>query len=128
MVGFDEVIGLWQDGPRRLRELDPAVRASAERVIDALVLELRRRLGGAFTADELARVYVEDGTDWCFDIAVRVAPDTPEAWDLAMVAGSAFARYVRTASDWGGGRRRLEDDGRAAASPDRRGESPRGRY
>ncbi len=80
-----------------------------ERVVDALVDELRRRLGGPFTSDELARLYVEQGTDWAFDIATRVAPRTPEAWDMATVANAAFARYLREAVDYGGGRRKVED-------------------
>ena len=32
-------------------------------------------------------------------------PDNPEAWDLTTIAGAAFARYVREASDYGGGGR-----------------------
>jgi hypothetical protein len=110
-VAFEELNGLWQEGQRRLADADPADRPALERVIDALVLELRRRLGGTFTTDELARIYWEQGTDWCFDIATRVAPSNPAAWDLSTVASAAFARYVRRASDYGGGRRRLEDDG-----------------
>jgi len=110
VVGFEELNGLWQEGQRRLRDADPADRAALDRVIDALVFELRRRLGGSFTTDELARLYVEQGTDWCFDIAVRVAPGHPAAWDLATVSGAAFARYVRAATDYGGGRRRLEEE------------------
>jgi hypothetical protein len=108
-VSFEEVIGLWRDGQRRLESADPSVRPAMERVTDALVDELRRRLGGPFTSDELARLYAEQGTDWCFDIASRVAPMTPEAWDMATVAGAAFARYLRAASDYGGGARRVDD-------------------
>ena len=55
--------------------------------------ELRRRLGGAFTVDELPSVY-EPGTAWCLDLAAEVAPGAPWAWD-ARVADAAFARYVR---------------------------------
>ena len=40
-----------------------------------------------------------------FDIATRVAPNTPAAWDLTTVAGSAFARYAREATDYTIGRR-----------------------
>lgn len=101
---------LWREGLDRLRTAEPTDRPALERVIDALVLELRRRLGGAFTTDELARLYLDEGIDWCFDIAVRVAPASPGAWDLTTVSGAAFARYVRAASDYGGGRRRVEDD------------------
>lgn len=104
-MSFDVVFGLWQDGSRRLRSADPELRPALERVTDALVAELRRRLGGKFTTDELARLYLEQGTDWCFDVAVHVAPREPRAWDTATVAGAAFARYVRDASDYAGGRR-----------------------
>ncbi len=76
-----------------------------DRVVDEIVVELRRRLGSTFTADELAGLYERDGIDWCFDIATRVAPTAPEAWDLTTISGAAFARYVREASDYGGGRR-----------------------
>ncbi len=100
------MIDLWHEGERRLRAADPAERPRLERVRDEIVLELRRRLGGPFTTDELAALYLEQGTDWCFQIAVRVAPDEPAAWDLTTVAGAAFARYVREASDYAGGRRR----------------------
>jgi hypothetical protein len=104
-VPVQEVISLWQEGQRRLARAGPGERAALERVTDELVIALRRRLGGVFTADELARLYLDQGTDWCFAIATRVAPGTPAAWDLTTVAGAAFARYVREASDYGGGQR-----------------------
>jgi hypothetical protein len=104
-VRFDELIGLWQDGDRRLAAAEPDDRAVLERVRDQIVVELRRRLGGPFTTDELAALYSEQGTDWAFEIATRVAPRAPAAWDVPTVAGSAFARYAREASDYGGGRR-----------------------
>ncbi|MBV8956236.1 MAG: hypothetical protein JO179_19015 [Solirubrobacterales bacterium] len=102
---LEEVIGLWREGQRRLEQAEPSRRAALERVTEEIVDELRRRLGGQFTADELAQFYVERGTDWCFDVATRAAPSDPEAWDLTTVAGAAFARYLREASDYGGGRR-----------------------
>jgi hypothetical protein len=108
-VRFDELIGLWEDGARRLENADPSERQTLERVRDAIVLELRRRLGGPFTTSELAALYDELGTDWCFDVARRVAPHNPSAWDMPTVAGAAFARYVRQASDYAGGRRIRED-------------------
>jgi hypothetical protein len=107
---FEEAIGLWREGQRRLSQADPDVRPAMERVVEALVGELRRRLGGPFSTQELARLYGEQGTDWCFDIAARVAPSTPAAWDLPTVGGAAFARYVREASDYGGGRRILDEE------------------
>ena len=110
VLRFDDVIGLWREGQRRLADADPAIRPALERVTDAIVDELRRGLGGPFTTDELARYYGEHGIDWCFDIAVRAAPGTPEAWDLTTVAGAAFARYVREAGDYAGGARIVRED------------------
>ncbi len=101
----DELIPQWQEGIARLQAADPSDQPALQRVVDALVLELRRRLGGPFTAAELAALYDEQGTDWCFAIASTVAPQTPAAWDMATVENAAFARYVRQASDYAGGRR-----------------------
>ncbi len=108
-VQFRDAIGLWREGERRLRAAEPDDRPSLERVTEEVVLELRRRLGGPFTTEELARLYGEQGTDWVFDIAVRIAPANPQAWDMTTVAGAAFARYVREASDYGGGRQIASD-------------------
>jgi hypothetical protein len=104
-VRYQDLIGLWQEGQRRLAATDGTERVAMERVVDELVAQLRRRLGGPFTVDELARLYIDQGTDWCFDVAVRVAPSTPAAWDLTTVAGAAFARYAREAIDYTTGRR-----------------------
>jgi hypothetical protein len=104
-VRYEDLIGLWQDGQRRLERAEPSDRAAMERVTDELATGLRRRLGGPFTVAELARLFVEQGTDWCFDVAVRAAPGNPAAWDLTTVAGAAFARYAREAIDYTTGRR-----------------------
>jgi hypothetical protein len=104
-ITYDDLIGLWQEGQRRLVAAQAGERAAMERVVDELVVALRRRLGGPFTVNELARMYIADGTDWCFDVAVRVAPNRPAAWDLTTVAGAAFAIYARQAIDYTTGRR-----------------------
>ena len=96
----DELIGLWQEGNRRLAEADPSDRSALERVVDQLVLELQRKLGGPFTVGELVRLYLDEGTDWAFQIALDTAPRNPAAWDMPTVAGAAFARYARGASDY----------------------------
>jgi hypothetical protein len=106
---FDDVFGLWQEGERRLAAADQSDRPALERVTDELVVELRRRLGGPFTTDELARLYGREGTDWAFAVATRVAPGNPAAWDMPTVAGAAFARYAREASDYR--RRQPPDEG-----------------
>ncbi len=106
---FDVLIGLWEDGQRHVAESEPAERRVLERVVDDIVLDLRRRLGGRFLTDELAEYYLREGTDWCFQIAIASAPSSPEAWDTGIVAGAAFARYARQAADYGGGVRRGDD-------------------
>lgn len=75
-----------------------------ERVTRAIEDELRRRLGGAFTTEELAELY-DAGTSWTTDIAVSVAPEDPYAWDVRTVTDAAFGRYLRGATDFAGGRR-----------------------
>ena len=110
-MSFEAFNGFWQEGLRRLERAEPSERQVLDRVVDALVVELRRRLGGPFTAGELARLYERDGIDWAFSIATRVAPATPAAWDMDTVANAAFARYVRGASDYAGGRRLDRGDG-----------------
>jgi hypothetical protein len=77
-----------------------------ERVADGLVTELRRRLGGGFTADELAELY-DGGTSWCLQAAMRIAPDQPWAWEAGVVIDAAFNRYLREAADYAGGRREI---------------------
>ena len=88
----------WEEGDRRLRDVAPPARRSVERVVDQTVAELRRRLGGAFRAQELADLY-EDSSAWTMALAVRTAPKDPIAWEQ-WVADAAFARYLRDATDW----------------------------
>ena len=78
-------------------------RMALEVVTDRIVEELRRRLGGPFTASELAELYAQ-GTDWCFELALQTAPGSPAAWEGSTVADAAFGRYLREASDYAGGR------------------------
>ncbi len=108
-MSYTNAIDAWEAGERRLRCSPPARRATLERVRDRIVDELRRRLGGAFTASELAALY-EAGTDWCLDVAVSVAPDAPWAWEPEVVIDAAFARYLRASVDHAGGRRRDAQD------------------
>ncbi len=104
MSDFETGFLQWRDGERRLAEAEPGRQGQLERVVDGIVAELRRRLGGPFTAAEVAALY-DEGTDWAVEVAVRTAPDDPWAWDPRVVADAAFARYVRGASDFAGGRR-----------------------
>ena len=103
-MSYETAVQQWRAGERRLQAAPPEDRRVLDRVVDAIVDELRRRLGGTFTADELAALY-DAGTSWCLDIAVTVAPDDPRAWEADTVADAAFARYLREAVDYAGGRR-----------------------
>src|SRR5215210_5159024 len=60
-----------------------------------------RRLGSSFVVDELADLYGKD-TDWALELARRNAAGT----DAASVVVAAFARYLREAKDYAGGRPR----------------------
>ena len=103
-MSFESALYLWQQGERRLRAEPPERSRLLERVIDALVAELRRRLGGRFYAQELVELY-RRGTGWYLPVAMRVAPDDPWAWESGVVLDAAFGRYLREAADYGGGRR-----------------------
>ncbi len=105
---FETAIHQWREGERRVADAEPAHRIAIERVTDRLVAELRRRLGGAFTIDELVELY-EQGTSWTIDVAYATAPGAPWAWDARTVADAAFARYLREATDYAGGRRHDPD-------------------
>ena len=103
-MAFDIAIDQWREGERRLRDAPDEQRPALERVTVRIHEDLRRRLGVPFTTDELVALY-DQGTSWCTDIAYRVAPEAPWAWDARTVADAAFARYLREASDFAGGRR-----------------------
>ena len=105
---FETALPQWQDGLRRLQSTPGDRRPLLERVTDRVVEELRRRLGGPFTTDELVDLY-DSGTSWITDVAVGVAPEDPEAWDVRTVGDAAFARYLREATDFAGGRRVVTD-------------------
>ena len=94
----------WQSGLRRLADASPEERQTLERVTRRIEEELRRKLGGPFRTGELVDLYDHEGTGWCTDVAVQVAPEQPFAWDERIVADAAFGRYVREAGDFAGGR------------------------
>jgi hypothetical protein len=100
---FENALFEWEEGRRRLRELseDPGARRRAYRVVDAIRDELRRRVGITFSAGELADCYGQ-GTEWCLQLAMEIAPGTPDAQALA---DAAFWLHLQGASDFAGGRR-----------------------
>ncbi len=108
MAAFDNEIYQWRLGERRLEEAPAGRGLLLERIITELVKELRRRLGGRFTVQELLELYGQ-GTSWCMQIAMALAPEEPWAWDTAIVADAAFSRYLREAADYAGGKRVLSE-------------------
>jgi len=105
-VPYETASDQWAAGLRRLAQSPPDQRPALERVTRLIGAELRRRLGGAFTSDELAELY-DQGTGWASDVAYAAAPEQPYAWDVRVVADAAFGRYLREATDYAGGRRRI---------------------
>ena len=97
----DSALLEWAEGERRVDELDEPARLTHEHASAAVLAELRRRLGSAFTIEELASAYGE-GVDW----ATALSWTSGARVDSAAAVDAAFARYAREASDFGGGRRR----------------------
>ncbi len=108
-MSFENAIYQWQQGERRLRAAPAERGALLERVIDALVAELRRRLGGRFSAEELVDLY-EARHRWCLQVAMKAAPEDPWAWEAGIVVDAAFGRYLREAADYRGRRPQSEVD------------------
>jgi hypothetical protein len=105
-VSYESAVYQWQQGERRLRAAPPERSRTLDRVVEGLVAGLRRRLGGGFTAGELADLY-DAGTSWCLQEAMRIAPEAPWAWEAGVVIDAAFNRYLREAADYAGGRREI---------------------
>jgi hypothetical protein len=105
----ENAIFQWEYGERRLRETSEPAHSQLEDAVMVVLDELRRRLGSAFTVEELAAFYAHD-VDWASDIAQREAAGTDSSW----VVDAAFSRYAREATNYAGGRAR-EVTGRANA-------------
>ncbi len=107
-MSFENAIYQWQQGERRVGSAPAERRAQLEHVTDALVGELRRRLGGRFSTEELVELYGQ-GNAWCLQVAMRAAPEDAWAWEAGVVVDAAFGRYLREAADYAGGRRALSE-------------------
>jgi hypothetical protein len=91
----------WEEGYRRLQD-EVRRQAAPERLlaqVDAVLAELRRRVGGTFTLRELAAAY-GDAERWSRDaVAERAAaPGWPRT--LSLVEAAAFHEYARGAQDY----------------------------
>lgn len=92
----------FEEGWRRLQAIeDPRQRRLADRVVEAVRDELRRRIGPTFSAAQLADLYGQ-GTDWAQQVAIDVAPAIES--EAQSLADAAFWLYLRGATDFAGGR------------------------
>ena len=73
-MSFETSLEQWREGERRLAEAPAYEQDALERVVRRITAELRRRLGGAFTAEELSDLYERQGTGWCIDLAIAPRP------------------------------------------------------
>jgi hypothetical protein len=99
----------WEDGyalVRRARAESGPRAAALGRLVMGIERELRKRLGSRFSVDELAAVYHEQA-DALLDHVLAELPDGRPVSDAAAACDAAFYLYMREASDFGGGRRRL---------------------
>ena len=90
----------WEGAYRGLVEAanDPAREDDLRRQLEALMSELRRRVGGMFTLRELANEYVRADV-WAREaLAEAEVPGWPRT--LSLVEGAAFHLYSRGAVDY----------------------------
>jgi len=93
----------WEEGRRRLAAEGEGTARSRHLLllVEAVVAELRKRVGQTFTLADLARAY-EGSEDWVREIVARATPPRSRAGirDAALVQDAAFADYARGASDY----------------------------
>ena len=91
----------WEEGSRRFDEeaRDPARAAAMHAQRDAVVEELRRRVGSTFTLAELADAY--DGAErWLGEVVAERAPAKGWIRTVALAGDAAFHAYSRQAQDY----------------------------
>lgn len=94
----------WEEGARRLEETrdDVGRYRQLASLVDAVVDELRRRVGQTFTLAQLGDAY-GGSEEWVRDVVVERTPTRGARAglsDSAVVQDAAFARYARGATDY----------------------------
>jgi hypothetical protein len=94
----------WEEGARRLAEArtDPPRYRQLASLVDAVVDELRRRVGQTFTLAQLAEAY-RGSEEWVRDVVVEGTPRRGARAglpDSSVVQDAAFAQYSRGATDY----------------------------
>ena len=91
----------WEEGHRRLqdevRRLPVPERLLAQ--VEAVIAELRRRVGGTFTLQELAAAYAR-AEEWSRAVVAEEAPAPGWPRTLSLVEAAAFHQYSRGAQDY----------------------------
>ena len=91
----------WEDGFRRLHD-EASGDPRPERLyaqVDAVLAELRRRVGGTFTLAELAAAYA-GAERWSRAVVSEQAPAPGWSRLLSLVEAAAFHEYARGAQDY----------------------------
>ena len=91
----------WAEGDRRfVREAsDPARAEMLHRQLDVVTDELRRRVGGTFTLEELADAY-SGAEGWLLTVVGERAPSRGWARTASIAGDAAFHAYSRGAQDY----------------------------
>jgi hypothetical protein len=94
----------WEEGARRLAEAreDPPRYRQLASLVDAVVDELRRRVGQTFTLADLADEY-RGSEEWVRDVVLEATPHRGARAglpDSSVVQDAAFAQYSRGATDY----------------------------
>lgn len=91
----------WNDGYRRFLEVtaEPATADLRHRELEVVTDELRRRIGGTFTLDELGVAYV-NAEAWASLAIAERAPSPGWPKTLTVVIDAAFHLYSRAALDY----------------------------
>lgn len=93
----------WDEGCRRLADegVDTARSRHLAILVDAVIDELRRRVGQTYSLSDIADIYF-GSEDWVRDVVVR----STEPWfragirDASLIQDAAFGKYARGAVDY----------------------------
>ncbi len=91
----------WEEGQRRFEDeaLDPARAEALYAQRDAVVEELRRRVGSTFTLADLAAAYA-DSDRWLVEVIAERVPSRGWARTVTVAGDAAFYVYSRQALDY----------------------------
>jgi hypothetical protein len=93
----------WEEGSRRLaaETADPVRHRQLCDLVDAVVAELRRRIGQHFTLEELAGAHGV-AEDWVREVVLESAPEKARVGvrDVTLVQDAAFHAYSRGAGNY----------------------------